>query len=159
MLKMREIDDFGRFICRYQADLFEYSAKQLVASKDFVKKYAYSNLAERMDDRGFWFEAIDVPQAFSEMQTIKAKKKISIYRSDVIRWIGYIYRYICYIYEKPMKEVYKRISPQELYDVFDAYHSLDNELAIKRILEAKCLDFEKKRRHRNDKTNIWNVMR
>ena len=38
-----------------------------------------------------------------------------------------------------MKKVYKLINPKELYNLYDAYHSLDNELAIERILEAKSI--------------------
>ena len=43
-----------------------------------------------------------------------------------------------------MKKVYEKIKPQELYDLYDAYHSMDNELAIKRILESKNIEFEHK---------------
>lgn len=138
------MDEAGIMLCKYQARLFEYATKQKVPSKRFINKFAFSDLAARMDSISFLYEVEDVPQAFDEIKIKKANNVSSLFRSDIMSWIGYIYRYICYQYETPMKEIYKKIHPQELYDVFDAYHSLDNELAIKRILEAKGLVFEKK---------------
>ena len=40
----------------------------------------------------------------------------------------------------PLTVLYKRIKPEELYMLYESYHSLDNELAAKRILEAKNIN-------------------
>lgn len=138
---MKKMNEVGLMLCRYQAILFGYSVNQRVSSKVFVKKYAHSLLSERMDSVGFLLEAIDVPQAYIEVMRNNKKGGI-IYNEQSMEWIGYIYRYICYIYEQPMKKIYDLIKPNELFELYDAYHSLDNELAIKRILEAKCISFE-----------------
>lgn len=138
MTKMNEI---GLMLCKYQARLFEYASKQNVSSKVFVKKFAYSYVAIRMDSIGFLLESIDVPQAYLEIMGEDNKTGI-VYNEQIMNWIGYIYRYICYIYQQPMKRVYKLIKPKELYDLYDAYHSLDNDLAIQRILEAKSINFD-----------------
>ena len=141
---MKKMNDIGLMICRYQADLFEYSTKMNVSSKLFVRKFSYSFLSKRMDSSGFLCESIDIPQAYIELMNNSTKKEGIIFEPYIMRWIGFIYRYICYIYKKPMKKVYEKIKPQELYDLYDAYHSMDNELAIKRILESKNIEFDHK---------------
>jgi hypothetical protein len=141
---MRKMDEDGLFLCRFQADLFKYSVKQNISSKLFIKDFSYSNLSFRMNSNDFLFESLDVPAAFIEVEKMENKRKSGIvYNEAIIGWIGYIYRYICYIYEKNMKSIYKVIKPQELYDIYDSYHSMDNELAISRILEAKNINFNK----------------
>ena len=51
-------------------------------------------------------------------------------------WIGYIYRYFSYTYQKTSKQVYKIIKPKELRGLFLPYHTMDPAQAIERILEA-----------------------
>ena len=59
------------------------------------------------------------------------------FTENELYWMGYLYRYWCYTYEKTSKQVYRIIKPTELRKLFFPYHSLDNAAAIERILEAK----------------------
>ena len=140
---MTKMDEIGLMLCKYQARLFEYAAKQKVSSKLFIKMFAYSYVAARMDSIGFLLESIDVPQAYLEVINNNSRNGI-VYSEKIMNWMGYIYRYICYVYQQPMKRVYKLIKPKELFDLYEAYHSLDNDLAIQRILEAKSINFDNK---------------
>ena len=140
---MRLFDDTGKFLCNYQANLFAYSTKKNVGSKSFIRTFAFSNLAERMDNPGFIYETTDVPQAFDEVKDRIPDARGQVYNEAIISWIGYIYRYISYIYDRSTKEVYRLIKPDELFAIYDAYHSLDNEMAAKRLLESKDIDFSK----------------
>ena len=139
---MREMDEYGLMLCKYQADLFEYSSKEMMPSRVFIKQFAYSFLAKRLDKKSFLYESIDIPKAYNEVIGGFRFTGSVVFEQPIIRWIGYIYRYISYIYEKPTKKIYERIKPQELYNLYDSYHALDNELAIRRILEAKDINFE-----------------
>ncbi len=71
------------------------------------------------------------------------------YSLDELYWIGYIYRYYAYTYDKTSKQVYKIVKPKELRDLFLPYHTMDPAQAIDRILEAKGLvntdDYEERR--------------
>ena len=58
-------------------------------------------------------------------------------------WIGYIYRYFAYTYERSSIQVYKAVKPKELRDLFLPYHTMDPAQAIDRILEAKGLSYDK----------------
>ena len=71
------------------------------------------------------------------------------YSLNELYWIGYIYRYYAYTYDKTSRQVYKIVKPKELRDLFLPYHTMDPAQAIDRILEAKGLanidDNEEKR--------------
>ncbi|MDD7227742.1 MAG: antitoxin, partial [Firmicutes bacterium] len=58
-------------------------------------------------------------------------------------WIGYIYRYLSYVYQIDSKNAYKIIKGTELRHLFFAYHSLAPMNAIDRILEAKSIVLDK----------------
>ena len=55
-------------------------------------------------------------------------------------WIGYLYRYWAYTFEKSSKQVFRSIKPEELRELYFPYHSLDPAQAIERILEAKGME-------------------
>ena len=57
-----------------------------------------------------------------------------------MHWIGYIYRYWAYTYEKSSKQLFKYIKSEKLRNLYFPYHSLDPAQAIERILEAKGID-------------------
>ena len=57
-----------------------------------------------------------------------------------MHWIGYIYRYWAYTYEKSSKQLFKYIKPDELRALYFPYHSLDPAQAIERIIESKGTD-------------------
>ena len=98
-----------------------------------------SQVAQRMDLGGFLFEACDVNQIFQEIETEFGKSSYGKekYSEAELYWIGYMYRYWSYTYQKTSKQVYKIIKPKELRGLYYPYHSLDPAQAIERILEAK----------------------
>ena len=68
------------------------------------------------------------------MNSIRLKTK---YAENELYWMGHLYRYWCYTYERTSKQVYRIMKPTELRTLYFPYHSLDNSAAIERILEAK----------------------
>lgn len=140
---MRKMDEIGLKLCKMQAEVFEASfIKMECSSLIFMRRFMYSQVARRMDGEGFLFESCDVNQILEE---INAEFGISSYGKEKysrneLYWIGYIYRYWSYAYQKTSKQVYKIMKPQELRSLYYPYHSLDPAQAIERILEAKGMD-------------------
>ena len=135
---MRDIE----FECKYQADFFELSTnKKDCSSVVFIKQFSNSKLAKAMDNRSYLFLADDITKAYD---SLKKEKKLTlgkeIYPKKVMSWIGYIMRYMAIKYEYTTKNVYSIIKPKELYGMYEAYHSLDNDLVCERILEAKNIN-------------------
>ena len=65
---MKKIDSMGLKMCSYQARLFEHSITAAeCSSKIFIRRFMYSNLAERMDNTGFLFDSADIAAAMDEL--------------------------------------------------------------------------------------------
>lgn len=137
---MKNLDDYGMRMCRYQAELFARSREDVSCSSPvFLRRFMYSDLARRMDGDGFLMEAVDKEDAFGEIEQEFGESsygKIKFNREELY-WIGYIYRYWCYVHEITSKRVYRIIKPDELKALYYPYHSLDPAQAIERIMEAK----------------------
>ena len=141
---MNKMDDTGRLLCKYVSDLFEYSTKQKdCSSKVFVKSFVYSSIQKRINKKDFLLDSIDVPMAYS---IIKNEKNMTrgkeVYPSYVMAWIGYIMKYFCYVTGISEVTFYQKIKPEDLYKMYEAYHSLDNDLVVKRLSEDKNINIE-----------------
>jgi len=141
---MRELNDIELFQCRYVSDLFAYSSdKKECSSKIFIKAYVYSSISLRISSRTFFFESLNIEAAY---EAIKKEKNITIgndvYPSYVMAWIGYILKYFECATSIPLIAIYKKIKPEELYRLYEAYHSLDNAIVVKRIAEAKKINLD-----------------
>ncbi len=141
---MKKMDENGRLLSIFVSDLFKYSVTQKdCSSKVFIKAYVYSSLEkERLNSDSFLFDSLDVPEAY---EIIKKKKKLTrgndIYPSYIMAWIGYIMKYFNYVTGIPLASLYKKMKPDEFYAVYEAYHSLDNDLVVERILESKEFNY------------------
>lgn len=137
---MREFDENGLKLCRYQAELFKESlVKTQCSSPVFLRRFMYSKTAERMDKEGFLFEAISTSDAIEEIEHEygeSAYGKIK-YTGEELYWMGYLYRFWAYTFEINSKAVYRIIKPDELRKLYFPYHSLDPMQAIERIRESK----------------------
>lgn len=139
---INKLDDSSLFSCRFVGDLFEYSTKlKDCSSKVFIKAFVYSSLSKDISNKSFYLNSIDIALAYD---LIKKEKKLTrgkdIYPSYVMAWIGYIMEYFALSTNIPLTVLYKHIKPEELYMLYESYHSLDNELVVKRILEAKNIN-------------------
>ena len=139
---MRAFDETGLKLCRMQAELVVLSASQLTCSSPiFLRRFMLSEPAARIDQDGFLYESCNADTILQEIEeefgaTDYGKEK---YSTEELYWIGYLYRYWCYTYEKSSKQVYKLMKPKELRSLYYPYHSLDPAQAIERILESKNL--------------------
>lgn len=139
---MRAFDETGLKLSRMQAELFVLSASKLECSSlIFLRRFMLSKVAARMDQDGFLYESCTADGILQEIDeefgvTNYGKEK---YSTEELYWMGYLYRYWCYTYEKSSKQVYKLMKPKELRGLYYPYHSLDPAQAIERILESKNL--------------------
>lgn len=136
---MKKIDEEGLKLCALQAEVFAASITAMQCSTPiFIRRFMYSEVASRMDRRGFLLEASDVVRILNEVDaqygpTSYGKER---YGREELYWLGYLYRYWAYTYEKSSKQVYKQMKPKDLRKLYYPYHSLDPAQAIERILEG-----------------------
>ena len=139
---MRKIDDNGLLLCKFTSDLFEYSTKAKdCSSKVFIKAYIYSSIKRILSSKAFLLDSLDIVSAYD---TIKSEKKLTqgkdIYPSYVMAWIGYIMKYFSYTTGVSEVVLYSKVKPEVFYNLYESYHSLDNDLVVKRIAEANDIN-------------------
>ena len=139
---MKKFDSIGKFLCEYVSRLFAYQTERKDgSSKVFIKAFVYSSLVEQLDKEEFMFSSTDIPEAYDILKKEKnLKRGKEIYPSFVMAWIGYIMKYFAYTRGISEKRVYECVKPDELYAMYEAYHSLDNEAVVTRIIEAKNIN-------------------
>ncbi len=149
---MKKIDNDGLLLCEMQAKAFELSREaQNTSSEIFIRRFMNSETAKWLDNMTLLqsnMQAADLLVLIDEEYGSSDYGSVK-YSPNELYWIGYIYRYFAYTYDKTSKQVYKTVKPKELRSLFLPYHTMDPAQAIDRILEAKGLanenDNEEKR--------------
>lgn len=142
---MKKMDSLGLKMCSFQAELFERSLNETdCSSKIFIRRFMNSNLAKRMDNDGFVFDATTVADAINELENQYGKSEYGKekFGQEELHWIGYIYRYWSYITERPSNQLYKTVKPEYLRKLYFPYHSLDPYQAIERMSEELGMNLE-----------------
>ena len=104
---MKKIDEAGLKLCALQADIFAKSLETMQCSSPiFIRRFMNSQVAARMDHRGFLLEASDTASILNEVEaqygpTSYGKER---YGREELYWLGYLYRYWAYTYEKNSKQ-------------------------------------------------------
>lgn len=138
---MKQFDEIGLNLAKVQGNLFVESINRYeCSSAHFIKVFMNSEICAYIDK----YEQIDIAGVFDELES---KHKLSTgnekFNVDNIYWIGYLYRYWAYRYETNSKNIYKIINARQLNELYDIYHTLDPDVAIERIYEAKNITSEK----------------
>ena len=139
---MKKIDNDGLILCEIQAEAFELSGTaQNTSSAVFIRRFMNSDVARQLDNMSVLqsnTQPADILKLIDE-EYGKSEYGSDKYSPDELYWIGYIYRYYAYTYDKTSRQVYRIVKPKELRDLFLPYHTMDPAQAIDRILEAKGL--------------------
>lgn len=98
----REMDQVGLLLCDIQGKIFEQSViREECSSNIFIRRYMNSKFVSRMDNLTFINESMTIEEIFEELdieygKTSYGKIKFSV---NEMYWIGYIYRYLSYVYQ------------------------------------------------------------
>ena len=116
----RNPDDYMHKLAHIQAYIFEKSSIDGVPSYYFIKNYMYSELVTNYD------QLILLPEEEIYLPIKMITKKYGkSYDSNIMHWVGYIYRVISYLYDIRSSELFKKISPKYLISIYPLYHSQD----------------------------------
>lgn len=139
---MREFDDNGLLLCKYQAEIFEQSPiKAECSSMIFLRRFFKSNFAKELDKGESVLFSLDVNEAFEDIEKEFGPSKYGKvkYSADVLFWVGYITRYISYTRNFSSSLVYKTFSPKLLLDSYPGFHTQGEEWVIANLLEMQGL--------------------
>ena len=136
------MDKDGLLLCDMQAKAFELSVTaQDTSSEVFIRRFMNSEVAKQLDNKAVLQQNTQAADLLSLIDEEYGKSDYGSvkYTPNELYWIGYLYRYFAYTYEKSSLQVYKIVKPKELRGLFLPYHTMDPAQAIDRILEAKGL--------------------
>ena len=144
---MKKIDKDGLLLCSLQAKAFELSlSHQDTSSEIFIRRFMNSEIAGEIDNGSILNTNLQAKDILDRIDEEYGKSNYGSikYTANELYWIGYIYRYFSYTYDKTSVQVYRIVKPKELRGLFLPYHTMDPAQAIDRILEAKGLASDEK---------------
>jgi len=125
-------------LCDIQGRLFELFAKCGYAANDLVKLFMTGTLAKNLDseyNRMQWAgEEYLLEEILSQNGSVlkSAKENIS---SDVLYWMGYLYRYWHYYTQESSEKIYKQAPFETMTTNYLMFHTMDSEVAIDDLKE------------------------
>ena len=125
-------------LCDIQGRLFELSAEKKYSSAAFIKAFMTSNTAKALDseyNRMQWageeYLLEEVVSAAGDLLTADGE----IYDTDILYWIGYIYRYWHYYSGEDSAKIYKQAPVETMKRNYMIFHTMDPVLAIEDLKE------------------------
>ena len=125
-------------LCDIQGRLFELSAEKKYNSAEFIKVFMTSDTAKELDSKynrmqwaGEEYLLEEVVNAAGDALTTDGE----IYSSDVLYWIGYIYRYWHYYSGENSAKIFKQAPVETMKRNYMIFHTMDPVLAIEDLKE------------------------
>ena len=127
------MDELQLKLCDIQGRLFELSAEKKYNSAAFVKAFMTSDTAKALDseyNRMQWageeYLLEEIVSAAGDLLTADGE----IYDTDILYWIGYIYRYWHYYSGEDSAKIYKQAPVETMKRNYMIFHTMDPVLAI-----------------------------
>lgn len=130
----------SRSLSQMQGALFEMSGSEGFDSKTFIKVFMNSKISEGLDsDFDFmqWAGKEYIMERMKEEYPNGFSSQGVVFDSETLYWAGYLYRYWHFYTGESSREIYKQADAQTVNTMFYGYHTLDIEMAIDRLKEAK----------------------
>ena len=157
---MKNLDSSGSKLCSFQAKIFSRSLLLGCSSLVFLRRFFCSEFARKLDECESFQFSFDPSDCLDSIvmeygETNYGSNKL---QENVLYWLGYITRYICYTREYPSKLLYKTIPLKLFTENYEVFHTQSEEWVIERILAAAGLDekhFDKAHREKEILTRLW----
>jgi hypothetical protein len=128
------MDSIQLKLCDIQGRLFERSIPY--ASESFIRDFMNSEVAEHLDSS---FNKLQWMGEEYLMEELRDEKGLSTegekYSSEVLYWIGYLYRYWACTRKEKSKKIYRQAPAKTMKRNYLAFHTLDPEVAIDDLIE------------------------
>lgn len=132
------MDELQLKLCDIQGRLFELSAEKKYSSAAFAKEFMTSDTAKALDseyNRMQWageeYLLEEITSSAGDLLTADGE----IYDTDILYWIGYIYRYWHYYSGEDSAKIYKQAPVETMKRNYMIFHTMDPVLAIEDLKE------------------------
>jgi hypothetical protein len=134
------MDSLELKLCDIQGRLFELSVAEGYDSEKFVPFFMNSEVAKSLDskyNRMQWAGEEYLLEELAAEGNGKLLKDNATYSSEIMYWIGYIYRYWHYLKGEPSAKIYSQANVKTMHRNYMIFHTMDPELAIDDLIEIK----------------------
>lgn len=132
------MDELQLKLCDIQGRLFELSAEKKYSSAAFAKEFMTSDTAKALDseyNRMQWsgeeYLLEEITSSAGDLLTADGE----IYDTDILYWIGYIYRYWHYYSGEDSAKIYKQAPVETMKRNYMIFHTMAPVLAIEDLKE------------------------
>lgn len=135
---MKKLDYNEYSVCRLQGKLFEASLKSNDSSSPiFIRRFMNSEIARSFDDKSILISPLDINNVFDLLEEEYGKTEYGSkkYSPNELYWIGYIYRVLCFYYDRTSKAIIRLFTPTNIVKYYNIYHTFDPEYAAERMME------------------------
>lgn len=134
------MDKISLKLCDIQGRLFERASKQGYDSEKFVIFFMGSEVAKSLDssyNRMQWAgEEYLMEELIDESKNTIPHSGDTI-SSEIMYWIGYLYRYWHYYKNESSTKIYRQASFKTMRRNYLMFHTMDPEIAIDDLIEIK----------------------
>lgn len=127
-------------LCDIQGRLFELSVENGYDSEKFVSFFMTSAVAKALDskyNRMQWAGEEYLLEEVIDLSNGKITKNGNLIPSEVMYWIGYVYRYWHFYKKESSAKIYRQANVKTLRRNYAMFHTMDVELAIDDFIEIK----------------------
>ena len=135
---MRTLDYSESELCIIQAELFEMSVeKASYSSLVFIRRFMLSNFVGSLDNKSYLFQSNNPDYVFEVLDKEYGESEYGSqkYDSEIMYWVGYMYRTISFLYNLSSKQVYRLFPAKEIVNCYQIYNSVDIMQAAKRMMD------------------------
>lgn len=132
------MDELQLKLCDIQGRLFELSAEKKYSSAAFIKAFMTSDTAKALDSEYNRMQWAGEEYLLEEVVSAAGDSLITdgeIYDTDILYWIGYIYRYWHYYSGEDSAKIYKQAPALTMKRNYMIFHTMDPVLAIEDLKE------------------------
>lgn len=132
------MDELQLKLCDIQGRLFELSAEKKCSSAAFAKAFMTSATAKALDSEYNRMQWAGEEYLFEEVVSAAGDSLTAdgdIYATDILYWIGYIYRYWHYYSREDSAKIYKQAPVETMKRNYMIFHTMDPVLAIEDLKE------------------------
>lgn len=129
-------------ICSKQGEIFELVSRQGIDMQAFTEQYLCSDFCRRQFDTAYSrYQCADAGESLD----IYGREKLShlpryednkMFLPETAWWIGFTYRQLWYRTGIASRELVQRVPFRTLAAMYPGYHTIDEDMAADRIIEA-----------------------
>lgn len=134
---MREFDSSALELATFQGELFALSPKECEESSPvFLRRYFLSDYAHHLDETDPSLLSLDANEAFSALAGQYGESRYGKRKYDEagLYWLGYFSRYVTYTRDLSSRAFYRLFDINELYALYEAYHTQSEEWCLAHLL-------------------------